>query len=132
MSTVPDYWVHVTGNVTPPQDMMAVARVELSEPGFARLMEVTHGEPPTPLQLAREVDFERYGVYPQERVGPDPQRLAKIGRDGVLIATALAELSWLGYRKLMLENDLRPPTPQQLCAAVEAERAAGILPASSS
>lgn len=126
--TPADYAVHVAGNVVPPEDLMAVARVELSEDGFARLMQSTGGEAPTPEQLAREVDFERYGAYPQPAAAPDP-RLAIIARDGVLIATAMAELSPEGYRRLMLENDLRAPTPQQLCAAVEAERAAGISPA---
>jgi hypothetical protein len=119
---------NLNANVTPPEDIMAVARVELSEPAFARLMDITGGSAPTPEQLAREVDFERYGVYPQTPSGPDRRKLAQIGRDGVLIATAMSELSWEGYRKLMLANDLRPPTPQQLCEAVEAERAAGISP----
>lgn len=123
-----DYDVRLSANVTPPEDIMAVARVELSEPAFVRLMEITGGSAPTPEQLAREVDFERYGVYPPTPSGPDRRKLAQIGRDGVLIATAMSELSWEGYRKLMLANDLRAPTPQQLCEAVEAERAAGISP----
>lgn len=54
----------MTGMVTPPADLMAAARASLSEAGFARLMEVTSGETPTPRQIAREADFEAYGKYP--------------------------------------------------------------------
>lgn len=54
----------MTGTVTPPADLMAAARASLSGVGFARLMNLTGGAPPTPRQLAREADFEAYGRYP--------------------------------------------------------------------
>lgn len=47
------------GTVTPPADMVAAARRDLSPLGFQALMQLTNGQPPTPAQLVKAVEAER-------------------------------------------------------------------------
>jgi hypothetical protein len=47
------------GTVTPPADMVAAAKRDLSPPGFDKLMAATSGAPPTPRQLVAAVEEER-------------------------------------------------------------------------
>jgi hypothetical protein len=51
----------IAGMVTPPADMVAAARRDLSADGFAQLMQLTGGNPPTPAQLVTAVEEERNG-----------------------------------------------------------------------
>ena len=108
--------------VTPPENMDEAARKSLSQAGFARLKEENGDSPPSPRQVAREADFERYGHYPSDEVGADPRVVSALTSAGI-IAAAQVELSPDGYRTLMLQTDLRP-TKEQYFAALEAERAA--------
>jgi hypothetical protein len=112
-----DYSLTMSGSVRPPEDMMAVARVELSEPGFERLMEITAGTAPTPMQLVREVEFERVGHYPPEPL--DLSRAKRVIELAGIIAAAKLELSDAAFRDLMTATNFEP-TAQQLVAAVEA------------
>lgn len=60
------------GMVTPPADMVAAARRDLSPEGFAQLMQLTGGNPPTPAQLVAAVEEERNG----NRAGDGTSQLA--------------------------------------------------------
>jgi hypothetical protein len=52
----------LAGMVTPPADMMAAARRDLSPDAFEKLMQATGGAPPTPSQLVAAVEEERHGT----------------------------------------------------------------------
>lgn len=49
----------MSGTVTPPADMLAAARRDLSDEAYERLMQVTGGAAPTPRQLCELVEAER-------------------------------------------------------------------------
>lgn len=56
----------MVGHVTPPADMMAAARRDLSSEGFATLMAQIGGRSPTPAELVALVEQERtLGTSPQ-------------------------------------------------------------------
>ena len=55
----------LSGMVTPPADMIAAARRDLSVEGFEKLMKATGGEPPTPGQLVAAVEEESHDHRPE-------------------------------------------------------------------
>lgn len=121
-----EYTVRLAGSVRPPEDMMAVARAELSADGFARLMDVTAGEAPTPHQLVREVEYEREGRYPPEAPAPlTNAKLLRLQTESALLAAAMIELSPGAFTELMTRIGQRAPSAHELVEAVEAERARG-------